>query len=108
MKHLVAGAAALLTTWLAVPAHAHVVEVTTMVSVADAQDEAKLRAAVQAAIDGVLIDIAFTPTLVVLTRAVVVGDRVYVRVLVADEEGERAMRQLTDGDVGATAPDRRI
>lgn len=99
MKALVAAAGALMMAWLATPADAHLVEVTTTVAVADAGDQTKLREAVQAAVDGVLKDaIAFTPTLVVLTRAVVVGDRLYVRLLIADQEGERAVKELTDPD----------
>ena len=97
MKAVVAAAGALLMAWLATPVDAHVVEVTTTVSLADAQDQTKLREAVQAAVDGVLKDaIAFTPTLVVLTRAVVVGDRLYVRLLIADQEGERTVKELTN------------
>lgn len=99
MKALVAAAGALMMAWLATPAAAHVIEVTTTVPVVDAQDQMKLREAVQAAVDGVLEDaVSFTPTLIVLTRAVVVGDRLYVRLLLADEEGERAVKELTDGD----------
>ena len=103
MKALVtATAGALLLAWLAAPAAAHVVEVTTTLSLADARDHAKVREAVQAAVDRALKDVGgFTPTLVVLTRAVVVGDRVHVRVLVADEEGERAVRELTPDGVTA-------
>ena len=97
MKSLVAAAGALMMAWFATPADAYVVEVTTTVAVADAQDQTKLREAVQAAVDGVLKDaISFTPTLIVLTRAVVVGDRLYVRLLLADEEGERAVKELAD------------
>jgi len=38
--------------------------------------------------------IAFTPTLIVLTNATVVGDRLYVRLLVADKDGERTFDEL--------------
>ena len=48
-----------------------------------------------AAVDGVLKQaIAFTPTLIVLTSATVVGDRLYVRLLVADQDGERTFDEL--------------
>jgi hypothetical protein len=38
--------------------------------------------------------IAFTPTLIVLTSATVVGDRLHVRLLVADPAGERTFDEL--------------
>lgn len=106
MKAFVAAAGALMMAWFATPADAHVVEVTTTVAVADAEDQTKLREALQAAVDRVLKDtIAFTPTLIVLTRAVVVGDRLYVRLLIADQDGERTVRELTgDGDGADAAP----
>ena len=98
MRWLTAVAGALLLAALGTAADAYVVEVTTTLSVADARDETQMREAVHAAVEGALGGtITFAPTLVVLTRAVVVGDRVHVRLLVADEEGERAVRRLTDG-----------
>ena len=81
------------------PAAAFVVEVTTSVAVTEADDQAKLKTALQSAVEGVLKDaIAFTPTLVVLTRALVVGDRLYIRVLIADQEGERTVKELAEPD----------
>jgi hypothetical protein len=97
-----AAAAALTLAWLATPVEAYVVEVMTTITVADANDQTALREALQTAVDGVLKDaIAFQPTLVVLTRAMVVGDRLYVRLLIADKEGERTVEEL-----GAKNPDR--
>lgn len=95
MKTLVAAAAALFLAWSATPASALVVEVTTSVAVADADDQGQLKTALQAAVDNVLSDaISFTPTIVVLTHAVVVGDRLYVRLLLADQDGERTFDSL--------------
>ena len=103
MKTWMAAAAALGLAWFATPADAYVVEVMTTIAVADANDQAELRQALQTAVDGVLKGaIAFEPTLVVLTRAVVVGDRLYVRLLIADKEGERTVEEL-----GAKNPDYR-
>lgn len=94
MKTLVA-AAALFLAWSATPASAFVVEVTTSVAVADADDQRELKTALQAAVDNVLNDaISFTPTMVVLTHAVLVGDRLYVRLLLADQDGERTFNDL--------------
>ena len=79
------------------PAAAFVVEVTTSIAVSDADDQAMLKSALQTAVDGVLKDaIAFKPTLVVLTRALVMGDRLYIRLLVADQEGEQTVKDLAE------------
>ena len=95
MKTLVAATAALFLAWSATPASAFVVEVTTSVAVADVDDQRQLKTALQSAVDNVLKDaISFTPTMVVLTHAVLVGDRLYVRLLVADQDGERTFKDL--------------
>jgi len=72
------------------PASAYLVEVTTSVAVADADDRDVVRQALMSAVDDVLKQaIAFTPTLVVLTSATIVNTRLYIRLLVADADGER-------------------
>jgi hypothetical protein len=94
-------AAALFLAWSATPAFAFVVEVTTSVAVADADDQRELKTALQAAVDNVLNDaISFTPTMVVLTHAVLVGDRLYVRLLLADQDGERTFNDLRPDEEG--------
>jgi hypothetical protein len=105
MKTLIAAAIALGLAWVATSADAYIVEVTTTVAVADADDQAQLREALQEAVDSVLKDaIAFKPTLVVLTRAMVVGGRLYVRLLIADQDGERTVEELGSGqDEGGSA-----
>lgn len=96
MKRLVAAAAAVVLAWSATPAAAFVVEVTTSVALADADDQGEIKTALQAAVDNVLTDaISFTPTVIVLTHAVLVGDRLYVRLLLADQDGERTFNDLT-------------
>ena len=98
MKTLVA-AAALLLACSATPASAFVVEVTTSVAVADADDQRQLKTALQAAVDNVLNDaISFKPTMIVLTHAVLVGDRLYVRLLLADQDGEETFNDLKPDD----------
>ena len=93
MRRLASALALLLVTGS--PASAFLVEVTTSVAVTDADDQAALQSALTKAVDGVLHDaIAFTPTLIVLTHAAVVGERLYIRLLVADSEGERAFEEL--------------
>lgn len=77
------------------PASAYLAEVTTAVAVTDTDDRAAVQQALMSAVDSVLKEaIAFTPTLVVLTNATVVGDRLYVRLLVADQEGEKTFHEL--------------
>jgi hypothetical protein len=77
------------------PAAAYLVEVTTSVAVGDAEDRGALRDALLTAVGDVLKEaIAFKPTLIVLTDATIVGDRLYVRLLVADPDGERTFDEL--------------
>jgi hypothetical protein len=93
MRPLASAIALLLLT--SAPASAFLIEVTTSVAVAEADDQRALQTALTAAVDGVLHEaIAFTPTLVVLTHAAVVGARLYIRLLVADADGERAFDEL--------------
>jgi hypothetical protein len=96
MRRLSAGVALAATlSWLAAPASALVVEVTTSIAMDDIRDEAQLRDALQRTVDSVLSEaIAFRPTVVLLTHAVVKGGRLYVRLLVADQDGERAFRDV--------------
>jgi hypothetical protein len=92
------------------PASAYLVEVTTSVAIDDVEDQSEIQSAIRGAIDDVLRDaIAFTPTLVVLTSAAVVGDRLYVRLLLADRDGERTYEALIDTpDLDPASPDLRI
>ncbi|HEV8616334.1 MAG TPA: hypothetical protein VGU22_12660 [Methylomirabilota bacterium] len=98
MRAFVAVAAVLVGAWFAAPASAFVVEVTTSVAVADAADQRELSDAVRSAVDDVLSDaIAFRPTLILLTHAAIVGDRLYIRLLLADKDGEQTFRDLGPG-----------
>lgn len=97
MHRMVAAIALGLVLLASVPASAYLIEVTTSVAVEDTEDQLQLQSAIRGAIDNVLQDaIAFTPTLVVLTHAAVVGDRLYVRLLIADQDGERTFETLQD------------
>jgi hypothetical protein len=110
MRRLVAAMALGLMLVSGVPASAYLVEVTTSVALDDANDQHEIQSAIRGAIDDVLRDaIAFTPTLVVLTNAAIVGDRLYVRVLLADQDGERTYESLLDSpEFDPAAPDLRI
>ena len=76
---------------LAAPADAAVLEITTSIAAADAADEANFERAVEravrTAVEEARLDSAssFTPTLIVVTRAVTIGERLYVRILLSDE-----------------------
>lgn len=96
MKSLLAVVFALVVALGAVPAYANLVEVTTSVPLTDSNDAKQLAAALQAAVEEALHHaISFTPTLVALTTAQVIGERLYVRVLAADEAGEQVLSELT-------------
>ena len=80
-----------------VPASAYLVEVTTSVALDGAEDQSEIQSAIRGAVDDVLRDvIVFRPTLVVLTSAAIVGDRLYVRLLLADQDGEQTYEKLLD------------
>jgi hypothetical protein len=104
MRRRVAATVLALTFWMAAaPASAFVAEVTTSVAVTDATDAAQIENAIHAAVKDVLEGaIAFTPTVAVVTRAVVMGGRVYVRLLLADKDGEETFGTLNN--VPATPP----
>lgn len=95
MPRLTLAALALALASLATPAAAFVVEVTTSIPMEDINDETQLRQALQRTVDSVLSGaIAFRPTIVMLTHAVLKGGRLYVRLLVADQEGERTFKDV--------------
>jgi hypothetical protein len=83
---------------LGTPAAAHVVQATSSLSLTDldVNDKPQVEQALKTAVDQVLKStIAFQPTLVTLTDAQVIGERLYFRVLIADEDGERTLAELT-------------
>jgi hypothetical protein len=97
MKYLlfagIIGAAALFGT----PTAAHVVQATSSLSLTDLDinDKPQLEQALKTAVNQMLKDtIAFQPTLVALTDAQVIGERLFFRVLIADEDGERVLSEL--------------
>jgi hypothetical protein len=97
-KHSIV-ATGLLATSLALltpsPVPAHVVEVTTSLSLEQVEDKTQLREALKAEVDRVLATaIAFTPTVIALTDARRVGERLMVRLLIADADGERLIEDL--------------
>ena len=105
MKHLLFAVIIGTVAMFGTPAAAHVVQATSSLSLADldVNDKPQLEQALKTAVNQVLKNtIAFQPTLVALTDAQVIGERLYFRVLIADEEGERTLAELTSspGDDG--------
>ena len=93
MRSLVAALVAVAVVCSATPGGAYVAHVSTSIAVTDPNDELAVKQAIQTAVDDLLSQgIGFTPTLVVLTRAVLLDGRIYIRLLVADDEGARLFR----------------
>jgi hypothetical protein len=90
-------------------APAYVVQVVTTASLMDATSgEAKSRLgdAVQAAIRDVLEHaIAFTPTVVRIEDARIIGERLYLVLLIADADGEATLEGLGTDHTRSDAPD---
>jgi hypothetical protein len=84
---------ALLTT--ASPAAAYVIEALTSIPDGEAADKPALEKAIQAAVDDIATHaVAFKPTIVSLREAKLVGDRIYLFVLIADAAGEAEIKVL--------------
>lgn len=107
MKFLLVAIVIASAVFLGAPADAHVVQAVSSFSIADldVDDRPQLEGALKAAIDKVLRDtIAFEPTFVALTDAQIIGRRVYFKVLIADEDGEQTLTDLTDHERGDRDP----
>jgi hypothetical protein len=104
MRTMLAALLGLALVAASAPAFAHVVEVTTAVSLTDVEDQETLTAAIRAAVNEAMESaVGFKPTLIALTRANVIGERLYVRLLMADAEGEEMLRDLApDGPPSGT------
>jgi hypothetical protein len=91
---------------VATPARAHVVEVTTALEMPDSEEPTAVKEVLQKAVERVLADtIAFKPTMIAITDARVMGEKLLVRLLIADADGERMLQDLQDGDTGSASPD---
>ena len=98
MKSLLAAIVGLVLAGFATPTSAYVVEIATSLPIASAVDNAQLKDALESAIDDVFnhtIAFAFIPTAVTLQSARVVGDRIYILLLIVDGDGEETMRQFS-------------
>ena len=71
------------------PAAAYVIEALTSIPAGQAADKPALGKAIRAAVDDIATHaVAFTPTVVSLREAKLVGDRIYLFVLIVDAAGE--------------------
>ena len=105
MKSLLAAIIGLAIITFASPATAYVVEVTTSIPVTTAADDARLKDALESAISDVLdYAIAFTPTVVSVRKARVVRDRIYILLLIADEEGEKTIETFATTEPASSEP----
>jgi len=105
MKGLVASIVALAVTTVASPARAYVLVVTTSVPVTDTADEGQLETALESAIEDVLGHaIGFTPTVVTLRNVRLVGNRLFVLLLIADAEGEKSLDSFSAPTPSLEAP----
>ena len=96
MKSLLATIIGLALTAFANPATAYVVETTTSIPVPNVADTAQLEHALESAIEDVVENaIAFAPTVVTVQSARVVGDRIHLLLLIADEDGEKTMETFS-------------
>ena len=102
MKTLSAAVVGVAIALSAQVAAAYVVQVVTTVPLAaevSTEDTAQLGAVVESAVRDVLAHaIAFTPTVVRVEDAHIIGERLYLVILIADAEGEAVIDEL------ATAP----
>jgi len=88
----------LATVTCATSAAAYVVAVPASCPADVVDDDGALDAAIGSAVDDVLSHaIAFSPTFVTVQTARVVGDRVYILLLIGDSEGEKLLKKLSDG-----------
>jgi hypothetical protein len=84
---------ALVTT--AGPAAAYVVVALTWIPADEASDKPTLEKAIQVAVDDIAAHaVGFTPTMVSLRDAKLVGDRIYLFVLFADAAGEAELEVM--------------
>jgi len=90
---------ALLAT--ASPARAYVIEALTSVAADDGTDRETLEQAIRAAVDDIATHaVAFTPTMVSLLETKLVGDRIYLFVLLADAAGEAEILKIESTQPG--------
>jgi len=98
MKRFLAAIVVVVLTASATPAMAYVLEITTSIELASAADNERLRHALESAFDDILTNaIAFSPTVVTVQNTRIVGDRIYILLLIADADGEEVLKAISPG-----------
>jgi len=100
LSPILAAGLAFLLAMLAVAnlAAAHVVQVTTAIDIADVKSPHEFEQALEAAVEKAANEaIAFEPSVVALTGMRIIGDRVLVGVLFADDAGKEMLEALGRG-----------
>ena len=83
------------------PADAYIIEALTSIPVDLAADKESVEKAILAAVDDVATHaVAFTPAVVSLREARLVGDRIYLLVLIADQAGQAEIEAMEAGGAG--------
>jgi len=83
----------------AAPAHAFVAQVATSIPSSAIDTDSQLDAALAAAVNAILKQaIAFSPSRVELQAAKLVGDRIYILLLIADPDGEETLKAFEAAD----------
>ena len=97
MRTLVAVLIGCVITMTAYPAAAYLVAVTTSIPAQSVANDADLDAALKSAIDDVVQHVvAFSPTFVTVESARAVGGRIYILLIIGDDEGAATLKVLSD------------
>ena len=97
---------ALVTAAFASAASAHVVMVTATIPAATASSSSDLEQALVVVLDDAIAHtVAFAPTHVTLENVQLVGDQIYLILLIVDADGEQLLQQL-ERDDPASPPSR--
>ena len=105
MKALVALVVGSVLTLTACPAAAYVVAVTTSIPAQSVADDDDFEAALKSAIDDVLQHVvAFSPTFITVQNARAVGGRVYILLVIGDDEGAAMLNDLPETPREPVAP----
>jgi len=105
MKTLIALLIGSVLALAAYPAAAYVVAVTTSIPAQSVADDDDFETALKSAIDDILQHVvAFSPTFVTVQNARAVGGRVYILLVIGDDEGAAMLNALPEMDRSPIEP----
>src|SRR5262249_33470960 len=97
MKTVVAVLIGIVFTMTAYPAAAHLVAVTTSIPAQRVANDDDLAVALKSAIDDVVQHVvAFSPTFVSVESARAVGGRIYILLIIGDDDGAATLKVLSE------------